>query len=84
MKKLTLILAVAGSMAFVNCSSDDDKGNMVDCVTHGNRVADAAMAYSNDSSTANCIAYQNALQDAIDAGCMATTYQTILDNLDCN
>lgn len=32
MKKLTFILlAVAGSLAFVNCSSDDDKGGGKDC-----------------------------------------------------
>lgn len=35
MKKLTFILlAVAGSMAFVNCSSDDDKGGS-DCFDCG-------------------------------------------------
>ena len=84
MKKLTFILLAAASLAFVNCSSDDDKGSAIDCVTHGNRVADAAMAYSSNSTTENCIAYKDALQAAIDAGCMATTYQTILDNLDCN
>lgn len=33
MKKLTFILlAVVGSMAFVNCSSDDDKGGGKDCI----------------------------------------------------
>lgn len=85
MKKLTFILlAVAGSLAFINCSGDDDKGSAIDCASHANRIGDAAVDYSNDPTTANCNAYRDALQDAIDDNCQASTYQTILDNLDCN
>ncbi len=85
MKKFTFILlTVASSLAFVNCSSDDDKGTVMDCYQHGNKVADAGIAYSQNATDANCIAYRDALKAAINDGCMATTYQSWLDELPCN
>jgi len=87
MKKLTFILlAVAGSMAFVNCSSDDDeKVVAVDCYELAQDVMDAASAYTADNTDANCIAYKNALQAAIDAECAgSSTFQGVIDALPCN
>lgn len=78
-------MAVAGSMAFVNCSSDDDKGSAVDCYELAQDVMDAGSAYTADNTDANCIAYKNALQAAIDAECPGSSdFQDAMDALPCN
>lgn len=86
MKKLTFILlAVAGSMAFVNCSSDDDKGTAIDCYELAQDVMDAASAYTSNNTDANCIAYKNALQAAINAECAGSSvFQDTLNALPCS
>lgn len=86
MKKLTFILlAVTGSMAFVNCSSDDDKGTAFDCYQQAQKIMDTGSAYSADNSNANCIAFRDALKAAIDANCPGSSvYQSQLDELPCN
>ena len=50
MKKLTFILlAVAGSLAFVNCSSDDDKGGE-DCSSCGFMGIETKICYTEGNS----------------------------------
>ena len=47
MKKLTFILlAVAGSMALVGCSSDDDKGGGQDCASCGFMGIETKICYT--------------------------------------
>ncbi|SMC76499.1 hypothetical protein [Moheibacter sediminis] len=86
MKKLTFILlAVAGSMAFVGCSSDDDKGTALDCYNQAQKIMDTGAAYSANDSDANCIAFRDALKAAIDASCPGSSvYQSQLEALPCN
>lgn len=84
MKKLTFLLAVAGSMAFVNCSSDDDKSSAMTCAEHAQRITDAAQAYANDATSENCNNLRVKLEAAIDANCQAASYQAMLDALECN
>jgi len=85
MKKLTFILlAVVGSMAFVNCSSDDDKGGILNCEELITNASNAAMAYSNNPSVENCIAFQNALDALVDSDCPgAGIYDDEDYDLDC-
>lgn len=85
MKKFIFVLTVAASsLAFVNCSSDDDKGSAVDCYQLAQNIADASQAYMQNQSTANCNALRDAYQAAIDADCPgASTYQGQLDLFDC-
>lgn len=86
LKKLTFILlTVAGSMAFVGCSSDDDKGSAFDCVQQVDKIMDTGAAYTADDSDANCIAFRDALKAAINNNCPGSSvYQSQLDELPCN
>ncbi len=89
MRKLlfsTLIL----SLAFTSCKKDDEVTEVleaVDCSQRTQEASDAAIAYSNDNSNANCLAYREALQTIIDERCAGTNapnFQVVIDGLACN
>ncbi|MBC6995498.1 hypothetical protein QWY85_10480 [Neolewinella lacunae] len=75
MNRLLFLGLLAITLFTTACGGDDDGGGPGFCTneTFSNdisaavsRLSDAALAYSNDPSTANCNAYKNAARDYLD------------------
>lgn len=89
MKKL-LFSALVLSLVVTSCKKDDDVSNIFeafDCLQGTEDASDAADAYSNDPSNANCITYRDSLQSLLDQGCLGNntaSTQASIDALPCN
>ena len=89
MKKLLCAVTLLSVITFgiaVSCK----KSSPVDCKSVSDKVATAALAYSNDQSSANCKAYKAALQDYIGSSCANSitaeekaAFQASLNDLTC-
>ena len=89
MKKLLFTAGIL-SLTLTSCKGDDEVSNVVeafDCLQAVIDASDAANAYDNDNSAANCIAYRDALLDLINEDCVGgntTSTQDLIDALGCS
>lgn len=83
MKNLFLSIAVVAIIGFSSCSSDDDDGGK-SCAQLTTEISDAAEAYVEDQSEANCNAYKAAIQAYINKDCEnAESFEAVLELLVC-
>lgn len=94
MKRITLLLSMflflaATSISVTSCSKDDDKVAAKSCTELLQDISSATADFTADPTTANCIAYKDAINAYID-GCDEITqeyidlYTELLAGLDCD
>lgn len=91
---LTLLIFATVTLFFA-CNNNDDDGGITPCnwavelADEAEALSNAATAYANDPTTANCEAYRQAFQDYLDEAedlnlCVPTTdqaeYQQAIDD----
>jgi len=71
MKKFMLMAMAVGAFSFASCSSDDDGGgsSSASCEELAQNYSDAALAYAEDPTEANCSAFDDAADDLLDSDC---------------